>query len=138
MSNERLFLDTSFVQALLNRGDQYHLHAVALLPRVQSAAEVLVTEAVLTELGNALSTFDRSAAVQFIDQCYETPNIRVVSVDTSLFRRAVGLYRARQDKEWGLTDCISFVTMQDEHYVEALTADRHFLQAGFHPIMEQE
>lgn len=137
MSNERLFLDTSFVQALLNRGDQYHADAMALLPRVQSAAEVFVTEAVLTELGNALSTLDRFAAVQFVDQCYQTGNIHVVPVDTSLFRRAVELYRGRQDKEWGLTDCISFVIMQDEHLLDALTADRHFSQAGFRAIMQR-
>lgn len=92
----------------------------------------------LTELGNALSALNRVAAVQFVDQCYKTPNIRVVPVDTSLFRRAVELYRSRQDKEWGLTDCISFVTMEDEHLLDALTADRHFSQAGFRAVMRRE
>lgn len=52
MSSERLLLDTVFVQALLNRRDQYHAQAMTLLPRVRSAIEVWVTEAVLVEIGN--------------------------------------------------------------------------------------
>ena len=70
MGAKRLLLDTVFVQALLNRRDQYHDQARALLPRVQAAAEVWVTEAVLLEVGNALSVINRLAAVQFIEQCY--------------------------------------------------------------------
>ncbi len=82
MNIDRLLLDTVFVQALFNQRDQYHSQAVALLPRVQAAAEVWVTEAVFAEIGNALSAVNRVAAVQFIQQCYQTANIRVVSVDT--------------------------------------------------------
>jgi predicted nucleic acid-binding protein len=49
MSGDRLLLDTFFVQALLNRRDQYHKQAIAWLPRVRSAPEIWVTEAVLVE-----------------------------------------------------------------------------------------
>jgi pimeloyl-ACP methyl ester carboxylesterase len=69
--------------------------------------------------------------VAFIERCYTTPNIRVVSVDTALFLRGVDFYRSRTDKEWGLTDCISFVVMQDNSLIAALTTDEHFQQAGF-------
>jgi hypothetical protein len=84
MARDRLLLDTAFVQALLNRKDEYHEQAKAILPRVRAAAEVWVTEAVLVEVGNALSAFDREGAARFIDQCYRTPNIRTVGVDTAL------------------------------------------------------
>jgi hypothetical protein len=40
MSDERLFLDTVFIQALLNRHDQYHLVAKAFLLRVRVASAV--------------------------------------------------------------------------------------------------
>ncbi len=93
MSGDRLLLDTVFVQALLNGRDQYHDRARALLPRVQAAAEVWGTEAVLLEVGNALGALNRRAAVQFIEQCYRTSNVHVVSVDTSLLLRGVTLYR---------------------------------------------
>jgi predicted nucleic acid-binding protein len=135
VSAERLFLDTAFVQALLNRQDRYHAQAQALLPQVRAAAEVWITEAVLVEIGNALSAFHRQASVQFIEQCYHTANMRVVSVDSPLLLRALALYHSRPDKTWGLTDCISFVVMQEQGLTETVTADRHFLQAGFRALL---
>jgi predicted nucleic acid-binding protein len=135
MNGERLLLDTVFVQALLNRRDEYHAQAKAILPRVRAATEVWVTEAVLVEVGNALSALNRTATVQFIQQCYHTANMRVVSVDTPLLIRALQLYHARSDKTWGLTDCISFVVMQEQGLTDAVTADEHFLQAGYRALL---
>ena len=135
MSAERFFLDTTYVQALLNQRDQYHRPARALFPRVRAAREVWVTEAVFTEVGNALADSLRTNVVAFIERCYTTANIRVVSIDTALFRRALDFYRERPDKAWGLTDCLSFLVMQDQGLIDALTADEHFRQAGFRPLL---
>jgi predicted nucleic acid-binding protein len=41
------------------------------------------------------------------------------------------MYARRPDKHWSMTDCISFVVMEEMGLAEALTADRHFEQAGF-------
>ncbi len=135
MSDARLFLDTFFVQALLNPKDAHHSRARALFPHVQASAEVIVTEAVLTEVGNALSASERHLASAFIRRCYTEPNITVVPVDTPLLLRALELYEHRSDKEWGLTDCISFVVMRERGVVDAATGDRHFRQAGFRPLL---
>ena len=137
MSSERLLLDTVFVQALLNHRDQYHAQAKAFLPRVRAAREVWITEAVLIEVGNGLSAVNRTAAVKFIEQCYRTANLRVVSVDTPLLTRALQLYRERPDKTWGLTDCISFVVMQEQGLTDAVTADEHFVQAGYRALLRE-
>ncbi|MGQ9871850.1 type II toxin-antitoxin system VapC family toxin [Leptodesmis sp.] len=107
-----MFLDTAFIQALLNPRDDYHNQAKQLFPRVRTASEVWITEAIFAEVGNALSVFNRNGAVQFIQQCYRTDNIKIVSVDTELLMQALALYQSRPDKGWGLTDCISFVVMQ--------------------------
>ena len=107
-----------------------------LLPdQVEAAAEIWTTEAVLVEVGNALSAIDREAAVEFIQQCYSVENIHVVPVDTALLDRALALYEARADKTWGLTDCISFVVMEDLGLTDAVTADRHFVRAGYRALM---
>ncbi|MBF2026548.1 MAG: type II toxin-antitoxin system VapC family toxin [Oscillatoriales cyanobacterium C42_A2020_001] len=135
MSNERLFLDTAFIQALLNPRDDYHNQAKQLFPRIRAASEVWITEAIFAEVGNALSAFNRNGAVQFIQQCYRTDNIKVVSVDTELLMQALALYQSRSDKTWGLTDCISFVVMQQQNLTDAVTGDRHFVQAGFRALM---
>jgi hypothetical protein len=49
--------------------------------------------------------------------------------------RGVKLFSQRPDKDWSLTDCISFVVMQDHSIQEALTTDHHFEQAGFLPLL---
>lgn len=85
-----------------------------------------MTEAVLIEVGNALSAVNRTATVQFIEQCYHTPNLRVVTVDPLLLTRALQLYHERPDKTWGLTDCISFVVMQSQGLTDAVTESRTF------------
>lgn len=135
MSNERLFLDTAFIQALLNPRDDYHNQAKQLFPRIRTASEIWTTEAILTEVGNALSAFNRSGAVQSIQQCYRTDNIKVVIVNTELLMQALTLYQSRSDKDWGLTGCISFVVMHQQNLTDAVTGDRHFVQAGFRALM---
>jgi hypothetical protein len=65
------------------------------------AEEVVVTEAVLIEIGNALSGALRRSAAAFIRRCYSAANITVIPVDTPLLTRALELYENRSDKAWG-------------------------------------
>ena len=137
MTDERFFVDTVYVQALLSKNDQHHAVAQRLLRRVQEAKEVWLTEAILTEIANALSGINRALAAAFVRQCYAPGNVRVVPVDTPLLLRGLALYEARPDKTWSLTDCISFVVMQDQNLTDAITADHHFQQAGFRVLMQE-
>jgi predicted nucleic acid-binding protein len=50
--------------------------------------------------------------------------------------RGMGLYVARPDKGWSLTDRISFTAMNEHHLNDAMTADDHFEQAGFRAMMK--
>jgi len=63
--------------------------------------------------------------------------MHVVPVDASLFARGLDLYASPTDKEWGLTDCISFVAMGDESLQDALASDHHLVQAGHRALMER-
>src|SRR3954469_15491354 len=54
--------------------------------------------------------------------------------DQATFEGALNLYRQRPDKAWSLTDCTSFILMQQRSITDALTGDRHFQQAGFNPL----
>jgi len=49
----------------------------------------------------------------------------------------LNIYENRQDKEWSLTDCLSFLVMQERGVMDALTADHHFEQAGFRALMRE-
>lgn len=95
----------------------------------------LTTDAVLLEIGNALARRFRAAAAEIIDNILSDDATTVVHLTPNLFTRATELYRSRTDKEWGLTDCVSFVVMQDRGVTDALTHDRHFEQAGFRAMM---
>ncbi len=45
------------------------------------------------------------------------------------------LYCQRNDKNWGIVDCISFIVMEEGRITEALTTDIHFQQAGFRALL---
>jgi predicted nucleic acid-binding protein len=134
------FADTSFWIGLSRKRDQHHAASVAWLRfLVESKAEVLTTEAVLFEWLNAMSDVSsRLFAVESYLRIRGDSRIRIVPVNPTLLTVAVELYRARPDKVWSLTDCLSFVVMQGEGITQALTADRDFEQAGFRPCLLRE
>src|SRR4051812_7024979 len=125
-----VFADTSFYLALFSPGDVHHEIAVRLAKQLRSA--VVVTQFVLIELGNSLSrTSSRKLFVDLQPKLRANPNIKIVAATAELFERGCKRYADRPDKEWSLTDCISFVVMEEEGIIEALTADHHFEQMGF-------
>jgi uncharacterized protein len=132
-----LFLDTSYVIALSSPPDQYHARAVALAQRIETQKQRLVTtRAVVLEIGNALAKQQyRMAAVRLLEALESDAAVEIVPLSEDLFARALRLYRERPDKAWGLTDCVSFVVMQERGLAEALTTDDHFRQAGFWPLL---
>lgn len=93
---------------------------------------LITTQLVILEIGNALAKRKyRNAAIELIKSIEADPSIEIIPFSEELYKRAFQLYSSRMDKEWELTDCISFIVMKDYELVEALTADEHFQQAGF-------
>jgi uncharacterized protein len=136
---ERLFVDTSFLLALLNQSDHYHPAAVKVSRHFQECRELWSTEAILLEIGAALrAPSQRRIAVRIWDDFHNDPRCHVVSISDSLLRRGMELFRDRPDKAWSLADCTSFVVMADHHLADALTCDHHFVQAGFHALLLEE
>ena len=62
-------------------------------------------------------------------------DVEILPASSSLFRRGCELHAKRLDKEWSLTDCISFVVMEERGLTGALTSDHHFEQAGFSVLL---
>ncbi len=132
-----VFLDTSFAIALSSVTDQNHVRAVQLANQIETNKTRLVTtQAILLEIGNALSKQrHRAAAIQLLESLETDPSVEVVLLTNSLYKLAFNLFKQREDKEWGLVDCISFIVMQDRGITDALTADTHFQQAGFRALL---
>ena len=60
----------------------------------------------------------------------------VVGFDPKVQQAGFELYESRLDKDWSLTDCVSFAVMTQRGLTEALTADHHFEQAGFRSVFK--
>jgi predicted nucleic acid-binding protein len=137
---DEVFLDTSYALALSASTDQFHARALRLAEEVDAArAQLVTTRGVLLEIGNALSRQRYRAAATILLQALERdPSILVLPLSEELYARALQLYCARPDKEWGLIDCASFVVMSQRGVAKALTADEHFNQAGFRALLREE
>jgi len=89
---ESVFIDTGYILALVNENDQHHAEAVALSQKFDGQP-IVVTEAVLLEIGNALSRMDCDAAVQIIGDLRESSGVTVVNLTPELFESGFDLYR---------------------------------------------
>jgi len=136
MNRREWLVDAGYWVALVNTGDRWHQRALMLAAGLRNP--LVTTEGVLLEVGNALSKLSwRSLAVPLLKQIRDHPSISIIAIDSALAERAFTLYSGRPDKEWGLTDCVSFVVMQDRSITEALAADQHFTQAGFRALLRE-
>ncbi len=132
-----VFADAGYWIAVLNPNDALHSKATqasATLARTR----VITTELVLSEVLNAFARkgeLARIGACALIDKMRSNPNVEIVPMTSNAFRQALERYRRRADKTWGLTDCASFLIMEERGITEALSADRDFQQAGFKALL---
>jgi predicted nucleic acid-binding protein len=128
------FADTSLFVAFLNARDEHHGLAVEY---VSDESNVLVTtDWVLVELGNFVSKWRaRRRFVPFVRDLRADRLVDIVPPAADVFKQALDLYHRRPDKQWSMTDCLSFVVMRDRGLTEALTADHHFVQAGLKALL---
>ncbi|MEH1923075.1 type II toxin-antitoxin system VapC family toxin [Nostoc sp.] len=133
----KVFVDTAAWIALLNVRDNLHHQANEVMDRLLRLETPLVTtEFVLLELADALCTpVSRIQTVAFINSLRVLKSVQIIPFDQKLLHEGRMLYSQRPDKNWGLTDCISFAVMTQEGITQAFTSDRHFEQAGFTKLL---
>ena len=130
----KVFADTFYFLALLNKNDEAHAKALQYSAQIE---QLITTEWVLTELADGLaSSRRRSMVLQTRQELSADADVQVIPLDMQLHEEGIRLYASRADKEWSLTDCISFIVMQREAVTEALTGDHHFEQAGFVALLK--
>lgn len=128
--SEPLFVDTGYIIALINENDRYHRQALALSEKYDGH-RLVTTDAVLLEVGNALSRFARAQASLIIRHFQNADEVTLIALNPTLFNTAMHWYDKYHDKTWGLVDCVSFAVMTEMQLSRALAFDRHFIQAGF-------
>jgi hypothetical protein len=130
----RVFADTFFFLAVLNRRDPSHEKALRFYgdPNLQ----FVTTEWVLSEVANASSApAVRPGFKRLFDLLERDTRVQIVPASHDSFRRGLEFYFDRPDKEWSFTDCASFRVMNEEGIEQALTGDHHFAQAGFRILL---
>lgn len=133
-----IFLDTSFLLALLSRTDQYRARASAWKKRLRGGSFV-TTDYVLIEFADSCAvTALRGSCAGAIDLLRRDPKVRVIEASATLLDRGLSLFQQRPDKGWGATDCISFCVMSDHAITRALTSDHDFEQAGFEALLRSD
>ena len=129
----QVFADTSFYIASGNPRDAFH--EVALSASDACDGQFVTTEYVLVELGNYFSSNNRALFLDLVNIMENDPHTEIVPASLALRNKGIALYASRPDKDWSLTDCISFVVMKHYRLTDALTSDHHFDQAGFRMLL---
>ena len=126
--------NTSGLLRLHNRAEPLHTQARTLYHATRVCVTHSYVLAELVALAHA-RRLPRMAALTFMRDLVENPDIDTVWVDEALHREAMALLVARPDKTYSLCDAVSFVLMRQRHATEAFTTDRHFEQEGFQRLL---
>ncbi len=125
-----VFTDTSFYIALLNPRDENHQNAEQFTSQYQS--DFITSAWIIAELANFLcQASNRSLFVSLYEDLRNDPRVTIIPLSNPLHEEGLNLYAKHPDKDWSLTDCISFLIMQQRNLHEAAATDHHFEQAGF-------
>ena len=135
-----IFLDASFFMALVSPRDELYSLANRWQKILRSHPHSFITtEFVLLELADGLVRHQKVDIVTtMIDNLRIWSALEIIPADSDWIAQGYSLFRQRTDKEWGLTDCISFEVMRERQIADALTHDRHFEQAGFRALLRHE
>jgi len=128
-----VFADTFFWIALTSVQDQAHERAKTYV-RIAKPSTIVTTEEVLTEYLNYFAGWGsklRENASLNVQSILKNPTVSVIGQTSASFQDGLALYRARPDKGYSLTDCISMETLRSRGITEVLTNDTHFAQEGF-------
>ena len=132
---DRVFADTFYWVALANPVDPFHAEVVKRRAELVGVS-LVTTDSVLTEFLTFFSGHPslRARAGRTAAALLTDPNTVVLPESRQTFLFGLELYRARPDKGYSLTDCISMETMRHEKLTNVLTNDRHFEQEGFRAL----
>lgn len=128
-----VFADAGYWIALFHPRDRLHSKALVVSQSI-AGRRIVTSQAVLTEFLNHFAAFGaqfRGKAVQVVQSLRQSSEVEIIEHNSAQFEEALALYAKRPDKEWGLTDCDSFLIMQQRGITEVLAHDEHFIQAGF-------
>jgi len=73
----------------------------------------------------------RRSAAKGVQAILRDPTVHIAPQSDASFHAGLDLFRARPDKGYSLTDCISMQVMRREGLTDGLTNDRHLSRKAF-------
>lgn len=92
-----IFVDTLFVVALLNERDAYYHKALQLADMFENQ-QLVMTDAVLLEIGNGLARGYKEKAIEVIDYLVNSSDVEIIRLTPQLFEQSYQLYRTYLDQ----------------------------------------
>jgi uncharacterized protein len=130
-----VFVDTGYLIALEDADDGNHPAAVQHREGLREMPLMTTTSYVVDEVVTFFNVRGQHGkAVELGEMLLSSPSVKMIHVGEHLLGRGLDLLRARPDKRYSLTDCVSFVVMRERGISTAFAFDRHFEQEGF--VME--
>ena len=128
-----VFADSGYWIAMSNPRDHWHEKAATITAQLGNV-RIVTSQMVLVEFLNVLGGRGqqlRKDALSAVRSLTKDHGVRIVPQSDVQFDSAIARYSSRLDKNWSLTDCASFVIMEQMNVREALAYDHDFEQAGF-------
>ena len=134
-----VFADSGYFIARLNRREELHERAVTVAESL-APFRMVTTQMVLVETLNGVAREGehlRRLATELVHELQNDPYTEIVPQTAIQFGTAFERYENRPDQKWSLTDCASFLLMEERKIWEALAHDRDFEQAGFVALLRE-
>ncbi len=134
-----VFADAGYWIAMMDLGDELHDRARAATEKL-GPSRLVTTQMALVEALNYMAAsgeYKRQLASGMVRRVIKSPDVEIIPQTDAQFRAAVERYASRSDQRWSLTDCASFLVMEERNISEALAYDRDFEQAGFSALLRE-
>ena len=137
MAAREVFVDTSALYALIDKRDSHHRKASgAVTQLLNSGRRLVTTDYVVAETVNLANARAGSAlGTRVLDLIEQSAGIRIEWISSARFESTKRFFRKHTDHRYSFTDCASFVVMRELDVADALTTDRHYVEAGFTSLL---
>ena len=134
---KRLFIDTAGWMAMADEKDPLYQKSVKFRDQSLEQGAILVTSNYV--LDEALTLIRMRLGIEPAEKWWglvsESHRCHVEWITPERTEKAIRLFFRWKDQSFSFTDCTSFILMRELAIENVMTADRHFITAGFkiHP-----
>jgi predicted nucleic acid-binding protein len=132
-----VFVDSSGLYALADRRDPARTAMERCIARLtKSGTGLILTDYVIDESCTlAMARGGSYGARRLLEIVDRSIAFRMFWIGEERFEAAKSFFRTHADHGYSFTDCTSFVVMRELRITDVLTTDRHFIEAGFRPLL---